>query len=263
MAISSNLLSVYNRACGSVSARASIQSINENSTESNACNLFYQTTFEALGRTAKWNCLETQAPLSLVLSAPGTPTNPNGALKPYPPTPWWYSYLEPADSLLVRQLLPPPNPVASSGVPIFPVNNYVSGINGNANAQIPFKVMLGVDKMGNRTNVINTNCGGAQAIYNANQNNPALWDSLFDQAMVAALSVFICSAVTGDKAQAEMQKQSAQGMIEHARAMDGNEGSITQNREASWIQARNGETGPWSLGFNTGFLNYSAMPWPW
>lgn len=259
---SSNLLSVYNRALGSISARANVQSVNENSTESNACNLFFQTTFEALGRTAKWNCLETQAPLSLVASAPGTPSNPNGDIKPYPPSPWRYSYLVPADSLLIRQILPPPYLTSTTGTPIFPVNNYVAGINSQCQ-QIPFKVTLGLDKNGNRALVVNTNCGGAQAIYNANQNNPQLWDSLFDQAMVAALSVFLCASVSGDKAAAAMQKQTAEGIIMQARAMDGNEGSITQDREASWITARNGETGPWSLGFNGPFLNYASMPWPW
>lgn len=258
----SNLLSVYNRALGSISARSSVQSINEQSTESNACNLFFQTTFEALGRTAKWNCLTKQAPLSLVASAPGTPTNPNGATQPYPPTPWRYSYLQPSDCLLMVQIMPPANLTSTAGVPIFPVNNYYYGQNSNSRA-IPFKVMLGQDTLGNTANVVNTNCGGAQAVYNANQNNPALWDSLFDQAMVAALSVFCCASVSGDKAQAAMQKQTAEAMIAQARAMDGNEGTITQDREAAWISARSGETGPWSLGFNTAFLNYESMPWPW
>lgn len=257
-----NLLTIWNRSLGSISARATVQGPNENSTESNACTLFYQSTFEALGRTAKWNCLEKQDILSLLASAPGTPENPNGNITPYPPTPWRYSYALPSDCLLVRQILPPANLASTSGIPLFPVNNYVSGYGCSARAQ-PFKVMLGKDKLGNTVQVINTNVGGAQADYNANQNNPALWDSLFQQAMVASLSVFLCASVSGDKAQAAMQKQTAEAMIASARAMDGNEGTISQDREASWITARNGESGPWSLGFNTPFLNYDSMPWPW
>lgn len=257
-----SVISICNRALGSISARANVQSLNEGSTESNACNLFFQSTFEALGRTAKWNCLEKQGLLTLISSAPGTPTNPQGATTPYPPTPWYYSYLLPSDCLFMRAVLPPQLLTVGSGTPIFPIANVVPYGCGNARAY-KFKVALGLDKNNNQVQVVNTNVGGAQAIYTANAPNPQLWDSLFQQAMVASLSVFLCSSVSGDKAQAQIQKGTAEAMIANARAADGDEGTISQDHTPDWIAGRAGESGPWSLGFNTGFLNYDNMAWPW
>lgn len=257
-----SIITIANRALGSISARSNIQSLQEGSTESNAVNLYFQSTFEALARTAKWNCLKKQAALSLVSSAPGTPTNPNGTITPYPDNPWLYSYLTPSDSLFIRQLIPP-RPVLQNqnGVPVFPTNNFVGTWNGTRR-RIPYAVSYGLDTLGNAAEVINTNLGGALAEYTVNQSNPAFWDSLFQQTMVASLAVFLSSSVSGDKALTQLQLRAAEGFIMQARAADGNESVVSQDREASWIAARVGESGPWSLGFNTSYLNYSAMPWP-
>lgn len=260
---SGTIISIANRALGSISARANIQSLNEGSTESIAVNIFYQSTFEALARTARWGCLKKQAPLTLLLSAPGTPTNPQGLINPYPPNPWLYTYLIPPDSVFVRQLVPP-RPVlqTSSGVPIFPTNNYV-GNNEIPRRSIPYEISYGVDTLGNPSQAINTNLGSAEGIYTVNQPNPQFWDSLLQQAMVASLSVFLSASVSGDKALTQMQKAAAEGFIAQARAMDANEAPVSQDRSASWISARNGESGPWGNGFNGPFVNYeSNMVWP-
>lgn len=237
--------------------------MNEGSTESNAVNVYFQSTFETLARSAYWNCLKRQAPLTLVASAPGTPTNPQGATLPYPDNPWLYSYLVPSDSLAVRQIMPP-RPVMQngSGTPIFPTNNYVAWNAFDARRLFPFEVGYGLDKNGNTAEVVNANLGGALAVYTVNQPNPQFWDSMFQQAMVAALAVFLSASVSGDKALTQIQKQTADALIIKARAMDGNEGTKTQERQAEWISARNGETGNWSIGFNTPWLNYGSVDWP-
>lgn len=258
-----SIIDIANRSLGSISARAQIQSLNEGSVEANAVNTFYQSTFEALARSARWGCLKKQTPngLTLVASAPGTPTNPQGATTPYPPNPWLYSYLVPFDSLFIRQLIPP-RPVLQngSGTPIFPTNNYVGWSCGQRH-QIPYEIAYGEDQNGNPAQTINTNLGGALAIYTVNQPNPQFWDSLFQQAMVASLSVFLSSSVSGDKAMTQLQMASAKELIVTARTMDGNENPVSQDREAEWISARNGESGPWGIGYNGPFLNYD-MPWP-
>ncbi len=215
-----------------------------------------------MARSAKWNCLRKQASLSLVAAAPGTPENPQGLVTHYPPNPWFYSYLVPGDSLFIRQIIPPPNMLQnSSGVPIFPVNN--SLVYGPwARRDIRYEVAYGSDSNGNPAEVVNTDQSQAQAIYTVNQPNPAFWDSLFQQAMVASLAAFLVPALALDKALMQMQIGVAERMIAQARAADGNEGSISQNREAEWIAARNGESSSWAMGANGPNLNYSGMSWP-
>ncbi len=254
------IIDIANRSLGSIGARAQIQSFNEGSTESNAVNTFFQSTFESLARSAKWNCLKRQAALSLVASAPGTPTNPQGLITPYPDNPWLYSYLVPSDSLFIRQLVPPrPQLQNGSGTPIFPTNNYVGWQNGKR-YQIPFEVGYGVDANNNPAEIINTNLGGALAIYTVNQPNPQFWDSLFQQAMVASLAVFLSASVSGDKALTQMSRQNADALIMTARSMDANEGTITQDHVPDWIARRSGESGPWDVAYNNGPC--SEMPWP-
>lgn len=258
-----DIISIVNRSLGSISARSNVQNLNEGSTESNAAALYYQSTFEALARTAKWDCLEKQATLTLLFAAPGTPENPQGVTTPYPPNPWFYSYAVPADSLFVRQLVPQRQQLQSgSGVPIFPVNNYLPNAQGILNRRIPYKVAYGQDASGNGLQVINTNLRQAQALYTVNQPNPIFWDSLFQQAMVATLSVFLSSSVSGDKALTQLQKATAEGMIANARAADANEGTISQERQAEWIAARSGASGPWGVGYNTSTVNYENIAWP-
>lgn len=256
------IVNIANRSLGSIGARAQIQNLQEGSTESNAVNLFFQSTFEALARSALWGCLKKQGALTLVASAPGTPTNPLGATTPYPDNPWLYSYLVPGDSLYVRQVIPS-RPVLQngSGTPIFPTNNYVS-YSGLANVSALYEIGYGLDSMSNAAEVINTNLGGALAVYTVNQPNPQFWDSLFQQAMVSSLAVFLSASVSGDKALTQIQKQTAEGLIMKARAMDGNENPVSQERVPDWIAARSGSSGPWAMGYNTSSMNYNAMPWP-
>ncbi len=261
---SETILNICNRSLGSFGARSQIQSLNEGSPEAIACNTYFNSTFTALGRTAWWNCLSGQTQLSLIAAAPGTPVNPTGSITPYPPNPWQYSYAVPGDSLRIRRMVFPRQQLqatASGGVPLFPTNNYVSS--GSVRRPIiPFQVMLDQDSKGNPAEVIVTNLAGALADYTKNQPNPAFWDSLFQQAMVASLRAFLVPALALDKALMQMSIQAAEGIIAQARAADGNEGPVSQEREASWISARSGSSGPWGVGYNGPFLNYESMPWP-
>lgn len=192
--------------------------------------------------------------MSLIAAAPGTPENPQGTTTPYPPTPWRYSYLVPSDSLFVRQLLPPASILQSGGVPIFPVVNNPTGYGINAQ----YEVAYGTDSFGNPAEIILTNLSQAQGIYTVNQPNPQFWDSLFQQAFVASLAAYLVPALSLDKSLMQMQIAIAERLIAQARAMDANEGVITQEREASWIAARGGYPTP--FGHNA-FSEYS-MIWP-
>ncbi len=252
-----SIIDMTNRSLASIGARAQVQSLNEGSVESNAASIFITPVFESLARSAKWNCLRKQAALSLIAAAAGTPENPQGTTTPYPPNPWRYSYQVPGDSLFIRQILPPPAILQSGGIPIFPIINNPTGYGPNAR----YEVAYGTDAFGNAAQVVLTNLSQAQAVYTVNQPNPQFWDSLFQQAFVASLAAYLVPALSLDKSLMTMQIGSAERLIAQARAMDANEGSISQEREASWIEARSG--GVNYIGFNTPFLNYdSSMIWP-
>jgi len=101
-----NQISICNRALLAIGSQSQISSLNEGSTQANACATLYTPTFEALARAAYWNCLRYQESLSLLAAASGTPENPDGTTLPLPPTPWLYSYQLPTTSLQARFIIP-------------------------------------------------------------------------------------------------------------------------------------------------------------
>lgn len=257
---SGSILTIWNRSLGSIGARAQVEAINEGSAESNACNTFYQSTYEQLARSAQWGCLRKQSTLTLLLSAPGTPNNPDGTVKPWPPNPWRYTYAVPSDSLYIQKMVPPPQFLQQSGAPpIYPQGTYLEW--GRAtNRVIPYQIGYGTDLNNNPSEVINTNLGAAQAIYTVNQPNPIFWDSSFQSAMVASLAAYLVPALSLDKSLMQAQIGIAKDLIAQAKARDGNESPVSQQREAPWIQARTGSP-LYNLGYNTSAQNYE-MTWP-
>lgn len=262
MTASSSVVSLANRALFQAGARASISSLTEDSTEANAVNLLWLPTFEQLARVAPWNCLREQGTLTLVAAAIGTPENPNSD-PPFPPTPWLYSYQTPANNLDIRYLLPSQvNNTPTGMVPISTVANmapiWVPGA-----YDIPFAVANGRDAGGNAINVILTNLSQAQAVYTVNEPNPIIFDSLFEQAFVSSLAVFLTAGLTLNLPLMKLSIGIADSAIAQARVRDGDEGSTSQDRVPDWMRARTtgylydyGGAGanPWS--------SYPSMCWP-
>jgi hypothetical protein len=259
---SANVLSIWNRSLGGIGARSSVQSQNENSPQANACNLYYQSTFESIARTALWNCLLKQQKLTLVAAAAGTPENPQGTTLPLPPVPWRYAYLLPADCLYVRQLLPPPilPQPTTNGVPMFPPELAPLTYGSGRRVYIPYQVSSWANSLNQPQQVILTDLRDALCNYTTNQPNPQQWDSLFQTAMVASLGVFLASSLTGDKALVNMQVKIAEQAIAQARTRDATEEPNSQDREAEWIAARNG-SGIYSEAYG-GNAGYENMIWP-
>ena len=77
--------------------------------------------------------------------------------------------------------------------------------------------------------------------------------------MVASLAAFLIPPLNLNMALMSMQTKLADKIIEQARAADGNEGVVTQNREASWIVARG--CGRW-IGVRDGYDTLGSMSWP-
>jgi len=202
--------------------------------------------------------------MSLLQAAQGTPENPNGSTLNQPPYPWLYSYAYPSDCLDVRYITPS-NPLGTqSGAPQTSINNSI-GPWVPGGGQIPYKVQTILDVNNAPVTVVLTNQSQATLVYTANQPNPAGWDSLFQEAMVAALGAFLVPALSLDLPLMDRCIAQAEKAIKIARTADGNEGVTSMDHLPDWIQARAGAQGM-GLGFNSfynnGYFCYSGMSWP-
>lgn len=250
-----NVVSICNRALLSIGTQSQISSLNEDSTQANACSVLFTPTFESLARAAYWNCLRQQGTLSLIQAAYGTPENPQGTTLPYPPTPWLYAYQLPSDSLQARYIVPSLPVSNPSGIPISPA--MVSAATYFPIGTIPFRVAYSVDVNNNPLQVILTNQPQAQLVYTVNQPNPQIWDSMFQSAMVASLAAYLVPALSLNMPLANMQIKIAENIIMQARIRDGDEGSNSQDNIPDWIRARNaGEVAGYG-GFTGGWCDMS------
>jgi hypothetical protein len=249
---------VANEALGQISARGTIASFDERSTEAKSVRTYYASTLDALLRAAPWNFCRKVDYLTLLKAAPGTPENTTSTSTVWtpamPPPPWLYSYLLPTDCVKFRFVLPQISLGPLTGTPIFSVPNYVPAPVYQAQAQ-RFVVGTDVDLAGNQCTTISTNQPAALGVWNNRITNPDLWDSSFHQAMIDCLAVRLALPVTGDRALAGMLKtwsSSAMGSINVARANDGNEGLTEDNHIPDWLRVR-GLAGDWTTRGATGF----------
>lgn len=260
--MSVSVISISNRSLLSVGARTQISSLTEDSAEANAVNTLFSPTFEALGRTANWNCLRKSVLLSMIAAASGTPENPEGTL-PVPEFPWLYSYAYPSDALKFNYIVPS-NPTGSSGgTPETTINNSAMTIIPTG-GQIPYVVSSSLDLNNNPITIILTNQDLAQGVYNANIPNPAIWDSMFQAAMVASLGAFLVPALSLSMPLMQLCIKQAEEVIAMARVADGNEGVTSMDHLPDWMQARAGASGyglPYGF-FTNGFLQYGSLAWP-
>jgi hypothetical protein len=257
-------VSIANRALLAVGARAQVSSVtpSDGSEEGDAIAVLWAPTFEMLARTAPWNCLRKQATLSLLAAAQGTPENPDGTVMPLPPTPWLYMYAYPSDCLMFRFVSPSfPNGNGSNIPMMTNVNSAPTWL--PTGGQVVFQISSNPDPItGAPVLVVLTNQDQAQAVYTANQSNPATWDSLFQQAMVNSLGAFLVPALSLSLPLMDRVVKGAESAIAHARTMDGNEGVTTMDHDPDWMQARLGGQG-WGggFGFNASF-GWGEMVWP-
>lgn len=256
-------VSIANRALLGIGARAQISNFSpsDNSAEGDAVSVLFVPTFESLARAAHWNCLRKQAVLTLLQAAQGTPENPAGTSYPLPPVPWLYAYALPSDSLQMRFIVPY-LPSAVGGTP--PTSASIGGqswIPGGG--QIPYAVAYGTDSANNPIQVILTNQRLAQAVYTVNAQNPAIWDSLFQSAMVASLAAFLVPALSLSLPLMQMSIKNADSMIMQARVADGNEGVTVMDHVPDFIRARGGNGYCWGNNVSiTPYGVYGGMCWP-
>lgn len=258
-------LSISNRALLSIGARAQISSLNpsDGSDEANVISTLWTPTFEALGRSAMWNCLRKQEILGLLGAAQGTSENPDGTAYPLPPTPWLYAYGYPSDCLNMRFIVPSLPSNTGGSVPATTINNAAGTWLPNG-GQIPFVVSYAPDLNNSPIIVILTNQSQAEAVYTVDQPNPAAWDSLFQAAMVSSLAAFLVPALSLSLPLMQMSIANAEKVIAQARVADGNEGVTVMDHLPDWMQARGGAQGM-GLGAGYGFSTwggYCNVSWP-
>lgn len=256
-------LEISNRALLAVGARAQVSSIapSDGSVEADAITTLFQPTFEQLARSASWNCLTREKTLTLLQAAQGTPENPDGTSYPIPPTPWLYAYAYPSDCLAMRYIVPSLPMNAAGTSPATTINNS-AGTWLPTGGQIPFSVIIEYTSNNSPYTVILTNQDQAQAVYIVNEPNPAVWDSLFQTAMVASLGAFLVPALSLDMGLMQLQIKTAEAAIAQARAADGNEGVTSMDHTPDWFVARAGAQG---FGLGYGFSlwgGYVSMSWP-
>lgn len=259
--MSSDQLNIANRSLLAIGARTYISSLSpsDGSVEANAVSTLWDSTFEQLGRAAHWNCLGRQVTLSLLLAASGTPENPNGTTIGTPPTPWLYAYTYPSDCLDLRYIVPSYPTSTGDTTPATTINNSAGTWLPNG-GQITYLVHTVLDVNNAPITVILTNQSQAQAVYTVNQPNPAGWDSLFTQAMVASLGAFLVPALSLNISLMDRCVKQAEAAIAIARAADGNEGVTSMDHLPDWIQARSGGGG-WGINF-TNYSGYCNVLWP-
>jgi hypothetical protein len=96
----------------------------------------------------------------------------------------------------------------------------------------------------------------AIGVYTADVQNPDLWDSLFHQAMVAALAARLALPISGKVQTANQFKQDANDAILIARAADGNEAEPSTDHTPDWIMARGL---PWGYGIANQFVQGNGL----
>lgn len=194
------------------------------------------------------------------MAASGTPENPNGTTLPIPPTPWLYAYSYPSDCLDLNYIVPSYPANTGSTTPQTTINNSAGSWVPSA-GQIVYKVQTVLDSNNNSLLVVLTNQCQAQAVYTTNLPNPASWDSLFQQAMVASLGAYLVPALSLSIPLMQMNIKQAEVAIAQARAADGNEGVTVMDHLPDWMLARAGGSN-WGIGYS----NYAGycfnMSWP-
>lgn len=258
----SDQLNIANRSLLAVGARTQISSLNpsDGSEEGNAVSTLWQSTFEQLARAAQWGCLRKQQTLSLLQAAQGTPENPTGGSLPVPPTPWLYTYVYPTDCLAVRYVVPSFPANEGGSTPPTTINN-AAGTWLPTGGQIPFTIGVEYTVNNSPYKVIYSNQDQAQIVYTVSEANPIIWDSLFEQAMVATLGAFLVPALSLNFPLMQIQIKNAEACIAIARASDGNEGVTTMDHTPDWMIARAGGSnwGPGSFSIYGGYCN---VTWP-
>jgi len=185
---------------------AAISSRTENSAESIACNLHYDSCRDSVLRDYPWNFAAKRVALA--------------ELTDTPPAGWSYMYSLPADCLLAREI-----------------------INTLSNDPIKFVIE---SNPGGTARVLLTNQDQAVLLYTASVGEVTMFDPLFVEALSWKLASMVCMPLTRDRSIMQMCQTMYLNTIALAQRADANEGLAETPAEADWIVARGiADANPW------------------
>ena len=251
---------LVNMALDAIGGQATINSINPpgppNSLAAQVASRNYQQQVTDIFRAANWSTGRYQTPLTLLRAAYGTPENTTSTTN-VPPIPWLYEYAYPSDCMRMRFVLPNVTQLAGAPVPM-------TGIAANqfpvTSSSCPFIPGIDKDANGNQVRVILTNVENAVGIYTQLVQDPNLWDSMLQSAVIAALAAYFVNPLNRNAALLNERVQIAVAILKEARTANANEAIANQDHEPDFMRIRATGGGFWgalSSGFGVG-LPYGA-----
>lgn len=197
MAISS--VKIANFALSKIGTDATIESLTEDSSEANVCNLWFESVREQTLAAFNWGFAKKRATLA--------------AHSEDPPDEWGYRYQYPGDAVKVRFIV---NPLGLEADPI------------------PF--VLESDANGVET--LLTNLNEATVLYTRLVTEPTFYSPWFIECFATILASRICFALTGKLDLSLRLEEAARKHLIYAPAMDAQEKQDGPQRDASHIRAR-------------------------
>lgn len=266
---------IIGRALDAIGADIEFGSLEDGSREARVCLRAYMPALEQIHCAAHWNECRKMAPLVMLGDATGNTPNVGTQVVP----PWTYEYIYPDDCMKARfvplngisQQLQPPAPAGNISLPTTPQTSVgqpptntgllvptrfsvSTDFNYPAQVGLPAPGTEGVEWWNMRgvgpdqRTVVLSNVNQASLVYTAFIPYPNMWDSLFQEAVVALIASMIALPLSRDKkfglAMRDHNIAIAREKLIAARIRDGNEGVTSTDWTPDWIRARNvGATG--------------------
>lgn len=283
-------ISVCNRALDAIGSHITIGSFEDGTTESETARRHYGPSLAQLLRTSHWSFARKRGPLALLGDSTGQTPNVGTIVE----APWIYAYAWPNDAVAARWLpwnglppsalalaggpplpgnIQPPNPAVPimpnlnvPSAPLYPFERPARFLLSNTDqypsqigvAAASYEATEGVGPISRR--IILTNVPQAQLVYTYLATETQVWDSLFEQAMVAILAHYFAPRVLHDPKMAIEERNAqiaiAKDAIRQARVASDNEAGYRQSTDhvPDWIRVRRlGGFGRWGAGGFDGF----------
>jgi len=204
--MSESQVELYNLALSAAGTRSKISAIDENSKESETCNLWYKVVRRSVLRSAPWaSCRATSLP-ALISERNFDVTWAAGDPEP----PWLYKHSLPSDFIYPRFL-----------------ENFESFLLGDDDGQA----------------VLYSNTEVPVLIYTKDQTVPPAWDVSLYMAMAHMLSAHIAMNLHGKAGRAQKVLDTANNYVLQARIATANENQVEYDSMPDWLLARGAFSG--------------------
>ncbi len=200
----SSKVDIFNLALSSISAKAFVQSLNEDSNERKYCSANFDTALEVVLEDHDWKFASAYDDLAqLKESSDDVP----------PPKPWIYEYAYPSEAVVVREIVR----------------------DSDNEKEVPFDPALNDEGTGK---VIHTDKQSAKARYTKRITNTTLLSPRAVEAVGWKLATMIAIPLTGNLKLKQEAEQSYLNAIAAAKASNFNEGVNRDAPDPSLITAR-------------------------